>query len=78
MQEESDKYIEEWTVIINRKEYHLTAEQTKIVKNNIVKDFRGWVMFDKFAINFPMIQEFFLRNKKVNPKYVLPSGGDNY
>ena len=73
MQEES-KYLEHWEVIVNKHSYMLNPKQSDILKKAIADGQKGIVLFDNFAINIVMIQEFFLHHRELNPKYVLPRG----
>ena len=73
MPEESNKYEEEWRVILSSKgEYTLSKMQAMIIKQAIASGNRATIMFDTFAIPIPYIVEFyrvkrFLKNNKQLP-----------
>lgn len=60
-------YLEEWTVIINKSKYVLNDKQAKMLKEQIAVGNRGTVLFDKFSIPIPFIEEFYLSNKYPDP-----------
>lgn len=74
-QETSDRYIEQWTVIINKSEYTLNNSQARALHEQIASGSRGIVMFKDFTIPIPYIEEFFLASKELNPKYQLENTG---
>lgn len=66
-----DKYTENWVVIVNKNEYHLTKAQAEVLKSEIHSGNRGMIFFGDFAINIPFVEEFYLAEKIMNPKFQI-------
>ena len=66
-----DKYIENWIVIVNKNEYHLTKAQAEVLKSEIHSGNRGMIFFGDFTINIPFVEEFYLAEKIINPKFQI-------
>lgn len=66
-------YLEEWTVVINKTKYVLNDKESKILKEQIARGNRGTVLFDRFSINIPYIEEFYLSGKYLDDSNMLMS-----
>lgn len=66
-------YLEEWTVVINKTKYPLNDKESKILKEQIAKGNRGTILFDKFSINIPYIEEFYLSGKYPDESNMIAS-----
>ena len=72
--EMSDKYEEEWRVIINTKgEYTLSGRQARILQREIASGNRGIVMFETFSISIPYIAEFYRVRRFLKGAFQLPA-----
>lgn len=66
-------YLEEWTVVINKSKYVLNDKESKVLKEQIAKGNRGTVLFDRFSINIPYIEEFYLSGKYPDESNMIAS-----
>jgi hypothetical protein len=69
--EPEDQWLEEWCLVVDKTKYHLTPEQSAVVKKAIARGDKGMIMFPKFVISMPYIREFYREKRYINPKYQL-------
>lgn len=60
---DKDGYVEEWVVVIKKTKYFLNPYQTFLLRQEIANGNRGIIMFNKFAISIPYIEEFYMVKK---------------